>query len=284
MPHSHWALQIAYNGSQFQGFQTQPGQRTVQAELERALKQLLRQVCPITVAGRTDAGVHAHGQVVSFSAQLPFPASELKRLLPHFLPEDLALKALWPVPAHFHARFSARARHYRYVLRLNSAPDPFQSQLCWQLRSAVEVKALAQAWAQCQGQHDFGPLARPQPNQRDSHLSVYFSELRPQGEFYALEIIANRFLTSLVRRLVGTALDMARGRLPADYLTQILSAKILPPEPQGQLAPPQGLYLCQVFYPPEYGIQPHYPHPLSQASEAHIPAEALSDPGQWWQV
>lgn len=283
MSDSHWALQIAYDGSHFRGFQALPGQRTVQTELEKALKKLLKQPCSLVAAGRTDAGVHAHGQLISFRAALPFAETELQRLLPHFLPEDLALKAMWPVPDAFHARFSARARHYRYLLRLNSPPDPFQSQFCWQIPYPVAPEALAQAWAQCRGVYDFGPLARAQPNQRNSHLAVYCSELRAQGEFYALDIVANRFLTSLVRRLVGTALDMARGRLPADYLSQVLNADISPGEPESRLAPPQGLYLCRALYPPEYGLQLSYPEPLPEASEALIPPEALADPGHWWE-
>jgi tRNA pseudouridine38-40 synthase len=274
---------MAYDGRQFQGFQALPGKRTVQAELEKALKQLLRKPVQVVCAGRTDAGVHAHGQLVSFGAQLPFPAAEFRRLLPHFLPEDLALKAVWPIPEDFHARFSARARHYRYLLRLNAAPDPFQAPRCWQYPHPVDPDALAKAWAQCQGQYDFGPLARSQSNQIDRHLSVYLSELRPLGEWYALEIVANRFLTSLVRRLVGTALDMARGRLPADYLSHVLRGKITPSEPLGTLAPAQGLYLCRVLYPPEYGLELIYPDPLPAASEAQIPAQALCNPGKWWQ-
>jgi tRNA pseudouridine38-40 synthase len=283
MSHRYWALQMAYDGRQFQGFQALPGKRTVQAELEKALKQLLRKPVQVVCAGRTDAGVHAHGQLVSFGAQLPFPAAEFRRLLPHFLPEDLALKAVWPIPEDFHARFSARARHYRYLLRLNAAPDPFQAPRCWQYPHPVDPDALAKAWAQCQGQYDFGPLARSQSNQIDRHLSVYLSELRPLGEWYALEIVANRFLTSLVRRLVGTALDMARGRLPADYLSHVLRGKITPSEPLGTLAPAQGLYLCRVLYPPEYGLELIYPDPLPAASEAQIPAQALCNPGKWWQ-
>ncbi len=283
MSHRYWALQMAYDGRQYQGFQALPGKRTVQAELEKALKQLLREPVQVVCAGRTDAGVHAHGQLVSFGALLPFPAAELRRLLPHFLPEDLALKAVWPVPADFHARFSARARHYRYLLRLNAAPDPFQAPRCWQYPHPVETDVLAKAWAQCQGKYDFGPLARSQSNQIDRQLSVYLSELRPLGEWYALEIVANRFLTSLVRRLVGTALDMARGRLPADYLSHVLRGKITPSEPLGTLAPAQGLYLCRVLYPPEYGLELNYPDPLPEASEAQIPAQALCNPGKWWQ-
>jgi len=283
MSHRHWALQMAYDGRQYQGFQALPGKRTVQAELEKALKQLLRRPVQVVCAGRTDAGVHAYGQLVSMQASLPFSIEEFQRLLPHFLPEDLALKAVWRVPEDFHARFSARARHYRYLLRLNAAPDPFQATRCWQYPYPIESGALAKAWAQCQGSYDFGPLARSQPNQIDTHLSVYLSELRPLGELYALEIVANRFLTSLVRRLVGTALDMARGRLPADYLSQVLRGKITPSEPLGRLAPAQGLYLCRALYAPEYGLELSYPAPLSEASEAQIPAQALCNPGQWWQ-
>jgi len=277
-----WALQVAYEGSGFQGFQALPQARTVQGVLEKTLGQILKQTCPVVGAGRTDAGVHAYGQVVGFQAPLPFAPERLLSLLQRRLPADLTAKALWPVPAHFHARFSARARHYRYLLRLNCPPSPFEARTTWTYPYPIEPEKLAQAWAQCQGQFDFKPLARAQAGQHATQLNIWLSQMRSQGDYQMLEIVADRFLTSLVRRLVGTALDMARGRLPMDYLEQVLKGQIQPTEPQGRLAPPQGLYLCQVFYPPEFGIQPPYPDPLSPESCALIPQQALQDPGLWW--
>lgn len=282
MSHCHLALQLAYQGSRFSGFQTLPGRRTVQGELERVLSHLPLRAGPLSCAGRTDAGVHAYGQIVSFAAELRCPPARLLCLLQERLPEDLAVVQMQTVPETFHARFSARGRHYRYLLRLNAPPDPFQAGISWRYPYPLAPERLAAAWSQCQGSYDFACLARPDPGRHSSQMRVWLSVLRPLGNFWALEIVADRFLTSVVRRLVGTALDMARGRLPADYLSRILSGQEVPQQPEGRLAPAQGLILCRALYPSEYGLELNYPDPLPAELEAQIPSQALVDPGIWW--
>jgi tRNA pseudouridine38-40 synthase len=278
---SHWALQLAYDGSRFQGFQALPGRRTVQGELERGLNKLLEQPIGVVCAGRTDAGVHAHGQVVGFSASLPFPPKRLSVLLQERLPADMAIQAAWQVPPHFHARFSARVRHYRYLLRPNKPLDPFAQNYSWQVPYPLEPECLAHAWSQLIGKHNFSALARG--SQSNPFINVWLAELSQTEQDWALDIVADRFLYSMVRFLVGTVVDIARGKLPKDQLQSIFAADSRRTIRIGPLAPPQGLYLCRALYPPEFGIKATYPQPLSASSEAKIPASALLNPGVWWQ-
>lgn len=275
-----WAMILAYDGSDFKGFQALPGLRTVQSELEKVLSQLLGRPISTLCGGRTDAGVHAYGQVVGFEADLPMPPERFSKLLSDRLPKDIVLKALIEVPAGFHARFLARARHYRYRLRpAEEGLDPFCHRYLWQYPYALDLERLRRAWKQCLGHHDFKPFARAQSSRRTTRIQVWVAELRLQADEIWLELVADSFLYSMVRNLVGTALDVSRGRLPVDQIQQVLA------EQQGLIgptAPAQGLYLCRVLYPPEYSILPDYPQALPAASEARIPAAALLNPGRWW--
>ncbi|MGV3525869.1 MAG: tRNA pseudouridine(38-40) synthase TruA [Candidatus Sericytochromatia bacterium] len=275
------ALQISYDGSGFAGFQALPGLRTVQGELEAALGRLLRHPCPVVAAGRTDAGVHAYGQVVSLSSDLPVPPARFQTLLQKQLPPDLAVVQIWPVSTGFHARFSARARHYRYLLRLNADPDPFAARQSWHCPYPVDPEALRQAWRQSLGTHDWRAFARTGSTRRSTTISVWVAELRPLGLYTALDIVADSFLYTMVRTLVGTALGMARGQLPADQLQRLLQE----PDRQGVglTVPPTGLYFCRALYAPEHGVQARYPDPWPESWEQQIPAEALQDPGVWWE-
>ncbi len=273
---THWALQLSYDGGSYAGFMALPDQRTVQAELEAALQRLLRQPIRTVAAGRTDAGVHAYGQIISFSAKLPFGPERLLELLNRQVPADLSLKQIGSVPEHFHARFSARARHYRYLLNINQPTDPFKARYSWQYPHAINPERLKQAWSQSLGTYDFSAFERSGGSRRNPVISVWQTEVRELDGYYALDIVADSFLYSMVRNLVGTALDMARGRLAENHIQQRLAGEA---GLEGITAPAQGLYLCQAIYAPEFGITANYPHPLSALN---IPAEALIDPGKWW--
>jgi tRNA pseudouridine38-40 synthase len=270
------ALQLAYDGSDFHGFQRLPGQRTVQGELEQTLQRLLKQPCPVVCAGRTDAGVHAWGQIVSLETELPFAPERLPALLAHHLPPDISLRHYWQLPAGFHARFCALARHYRY--RLSTQADPFAHRYRWQCGPPLVLASLQAAWQQCEGEWDFSALARPDPNRRSGRLRVFLAQVRPMADGLELDMIADRFLHTLVRRLVGTALDMARGRLPADYLSTVLSGAHQPAQPEGRLAPAHGLYFCRALYPERWGLTVAYPDPLPDPPSLLIPTAQKI----WW--
>lgn len=271
------ALQLAYDGGDFSGFMALPGKRTVQGEFEAALQRLLKSPCPTEAAGRTDAGVHAYGQILSLSAELPFKPERLPELLGRQLPPDMTVKNIWSVPEDFHARFSARARHYRYRLHLNAIPDPFSARYAWQYPHPIDPYRLESAWRQCLGRHDFKTFARSGGSRRSTEISVWLAELRELDGEFCLDIVADSFLYSMVRNLVGTALDIARDRLCPDAISRRLAGDTR--QPEGITAPPQGLHLCRALYATEFGVTPEYPHPVNDDG---IPPAALKDPGKWW--
>lgn len=275
-----WALQLAYDGSRFAGFQALPQIRTVQGELEQALARLLHKPVATVAAGRTDAGVHAYGQIVSLCTDLPFPEERLRSLLQKHLPPDIALKAVWPVGPDFHARFSARGRHYRYRIFMAPEPDPFTQAYAWHVPYPLDLAKLAAAWGQLMGTHDFGAWARSGGAQHTTVFSLWLATLQVQGPWLSLDLVAERFLYSMVRTLVGTAVDIARGNLPPDHFLKLLAV----PDrgAVGFTAPPQGLYFCRALYDPCWAVMPAYPDPLPLSQEQQIPVAAWQDPGRWW--
>jgi tRNA pseudouridine38-40 synthase len=277
---TYWALQLAYDGSRFAGFQALPQMRTVQGELEQALIRLLGKPMGTVAAGRTDAGVHAYGQVVSFQANLPFPLARLRPLLQKQLPPDIVVKAVWPVGADFHARFSARGRHYRYRIWMAPEPDPFAWAYAWHVPYPLDLDKLADAWGQLVGIHDFAAWGRSGGSQHTTVFSLWLATVRVEGPWLCLDLVAERFLYSMVRTLVGTGVDIARGRLPQNHLQQLL---FTPDRAAvGVTAPPNGLYFCRALYDPRWGVTPDYPEPLSTLQDQQIPSAAWQDPGHWW--
>lgn len=248
----YWALQVAYDGSDFAGYQIQPGLRTVQGELEVALRQLLGELSKTNPAGRTDSGVHAYAQLVSFSTPSPLPLDQMLPRLQRMLPPDIAVVKAWIVPPEFHARFKALARHYRYRVALSKQHHPLARQRFWAYPYTIQPELLTQVWEQLVGKARFGAFCKQSGYTRSDELEVLWTRVRQQGPWLELDIMADRFLHNMVRALVGTALDIARGRFPVDHIQRLL---VEPDRAQiGLTAPAHGLYFYNVIYPPEYGI------------------------------
>ncbi|HSL72615.1 MAG TPA: tRNA pseudouridine(38-40) synthase TruA [Longimicrobiales bacterium] len=242
-------LTLHYDGAGFMGWQVQPGARTVQAELEDALSRLVDQPISVIAAGRTDRGVHAIGQVASALVPAKWTAAALRRALNAILPEDIWVSAAREVPLEFHARYSATARSYEYrVGTAEEAFSPFHRRWCWPLRDTVNRAALDEAAAQLLGRHSFRAFAKSGQPERGDQCEVSASSWRTWECGLTYEIRANRFLHHMVRYLVGTMVDMARGRRPLGDLRQLLAnAQGLETSPP---APPEGLFLLDVVYPP----------------------------------
>jgi tRNA pseudouridine38-40 synthase len=239
-------LDIEYDGSGFSGWARQPGLRTVQAELEAALETVLRERVELTVAGRTDAGVHARGQVASFQCAAEVPA-DLARRLNGLLPDDVAVSAAGPAPEGFDARGDATSRTYCYRLLARRSPSPFEQgrALWWPHR--VDRGGLDACAAALPGTHDFTAFTPTQTDhvrfQRDVLAAGWASE---PGDLLAFRISADAFMRSMVRVLVGTMLEVASGRrTPEDFAALLAGA---PRTAAGDTAPPHGLYLESVGY------------------------------------
>jgi tRNA pseudouridine38-40 synthase len=238
-------LDIEYDGSGFRGWARQPGLRTVQGELETALATILREEVQLTVAGRTDTGVHARGQVASFIVGDPVPP-DLPRRLNGVGPDDVAVVAAAQVADGFDARRDARSRTYRYRLLTRSVPSPFEQgrSLWWPHR--VDRAALDASAAALAGTHDFTAFTPTQTDHVRFERDVLHAAWEQDGDVLFLLITADAFMRSMVRALVGTMLEVSSGRRTLEDFQRLL--KGAPRSEGGDTAPPHGLYLESVSY------------------------------------
>jgi len=238
-------LDIEYDGSGFRGWARQPGLRTVQGELETALATVLREAIDLTVAGRTDTGVHARGQVASFDTPAEPPA-DLARSLNGLGPDDIGVTAAAVVADGFDARRDARSRTYRYRLLARRAPSPFEQgrALWWPHR--VDRDALDACAAALPGTHDFTAFTPTQTDHVRFDRDILAVAWSQTGDVLEFEITADAFMRNMVRALVGTQLEVASGRRTVENFTALLEGA--PRSAGGDTAPPHGLYLESVSY------------------------------------
>ncbi len=238
-------LNIEYDGAGFRGWARQPGLRTVQGELEAALATVLREPVELTVAGRTDTGVHALGQVASFETGAEVPA-DLMRRLNGIGPEDVAVTAARVVADGFDARRDARSRSYRYRLLARPAPSPFELSraLWWPHR--VDREALDACAAALVGSHDFTAFTPTQTDHVRFERDIHAASWTEEGDILAFRVTADAFMRNMVRVLVGTQLEAASGRRTVGSFASLLEGA--PRTAAGDTAPPHGLYLESVTY------------------------------------
>jgi len=243
---------IQYDGGGFAGWQRQPVDRTVQAEFEAVLERLMGRKTPATAAGRTDTGVHALGQAVSFAGGDRWQSVDLRRALNGLLPREMWVQQVHLMNPGFDARRSAMARRYRYLIGTDeAASSPFRRPYEWALSQALDVNALQGAAAALVGEHSFRGLAAAGANTTHYRCRVALAQWAPRadGVGMAFTVEADRFLHHMVRFIVGTMVDIALGRRPpADFPRQLAANDNLAASPP---APPQGLYLEAVQYSPD---------------------------------
>jgi tRNA pseudouridine38-40 synthase len=247
-------IDLSYDGGGFSGWARQPGQRTVQQVLEDALSQVLRAGPPVqlTVAGRTDAGVHARGQVAH--ADLPLAAwldaaPAILRRLAGLLPPDVRVRRIGPAPEGFDARFSALSRRYSYrVCDDVTGPDPLRRHDTLWYRRGVEVSAMNEAAGRLLGEHDFAAFCRRREGATTVRELLSLSWARPEATVAEATVIADAFCHSMVRALVGALLKVGDGSRPPSWPAQVLTARVR--DPGVPVVPPHGLCLEEVRYPP----------------------------------
>ena len=241
-------LTVHYDGSEFHGWQVQPALRTVQGELEAALTRLADRPRSIIGSGRTDTGVHATGQVAAVDMPQRWTADMLRRALNAVLPKDIWVEEIRRVGSGFHPRYDAVARTYHY--RLGTAPaarSPFHRPWCWALGEGLDVAALVEGASFLPGEHSFRAFAKAGQPERGDACTVHDATWRAWDLGPEFSITANRYLHHMVRYLVGTMLDIARGRRPISDLPALLANQ--PDLETSAPAPPEGLFLAKVEYP-----------------------------------
>jgi len=244
------ALLLEYEGTRFAGSQFQKNARTVQSVLEAAIQAVTSESPRAAFAGRTDSGVHAWGQVVSFVTGAGHSSEVFARALNYYLPEDVSVRAASEVPLGFDVRRRAIRRHYRYRILENGPRPVLERHFVWHVTSALDVPAMRQAAAHLLGEHDFAAFTQPSAGASQSTMRrVYAAHLLRQGGLLLLDIEGSAFLPQQVRRIAGALVEVGRGRLSPDDFQQFAE--------QGTagaarlVAPPQGLCLMAVRYQEE---------------------------------
>ena len=240
-----YRLEVAYDGSGFRGYAKQDGHRTVQAELDGAIGTVLGGRISTSVAGRTDAGVHARGQVVSFDYSGDVEAERLQRSLNGMVGPEIAVNAIVVESDQFDARFSATWRRYRYLLDPRPTFDPLTRHIAWHVDRSIDVDAMRGVADVYLGQHDFTSFCRTVEG-RSNVRRVEESVLEETDGFLEYWITANAFCHQMVRSLVGFMYDVGRGYSDGETAQQVIAARDR--SAVASVAPPHGLTLWEVGY------------------------------------
>jgi tRNA pseudouridine38-40 synthase len=239
-------LTVAYDGTRFVGWQRQAEGESIQGVLEEALARFEGRPVTIHGAGRTDAGVHARGQVASVQLTCGHDVATLTRALNAQLPEDVRVCSIEEAAADFHARFSARSRTYRYQIRSGGVASPFDRAFVWHLPERLDVDAMRQAARTLVGRHDFAAFQSIGTHVPDSIRTVSASDVRSDDDLLTYEVTADGFLRHMVRAVVGTLVEIGRGWRAPENIAALLANGVR--AEAGATAPPHGLFLVRVDY------------------------------------
>lgn len=240
----NFKLVIEYDGAEFHGWQRQPRMRTVQETLETAVHSVTGEETQVNGAGRTDTGVHAVGQVGNFLSATKLPPKRLHAALNSRLPRDVRIRSIEPVPASFHARYSAIERRYVYYIR--TEPTALYRRLIHVPGFPLDLFRMRAAARCFLGTHDFSGFAAAMPDERSTVCRVKRAEIKQSGVLISFHIDADRFLGKMVRIMVGTLLEAGRGKIGAEQIEASLCTKDR--TAAGPALPPQGLFLVEVVY------------------------------------
>lgn len=239
-------LTIEYDGTDYVGWQVQPNGVSIQQLIEQALQQLLGEEVRVQSSGRTDAGVHALGMVCHFTTTRELPLSAWREGLNRFLPASVVVRAAEPVAEDFHARYSAQGKFYRYTILRDPVRSPLQRRTSWQVRQRLDLEAMRSAAAMLVGKHDFAAFRTSGCAAETTVRELFSIDLYEAGTLLHVDVRGRGFLKNMVRMIVGTLVEIGRGKRPASDMLALLTN----PEPVSPAltAPAQGLCLMEVWY------------------------------------
>ena len=239
-------LDICYDGTRYRGWQRLPGKDdTIQGKLETALSRILGESIEISGSGRTDAGVHARGQVANFHCESTMPAYEILENLRRYLPEDIGIYACRDVSERFHARLNAKEKTYRYRIWNSEQPCVFERRFVTVMPETLDLEAMNQAAQHLLGQHDFAAFCGNAKMKKSTVRYIRSLTAERKGEEIHITVTGNGFLHNMVRIIVGTLVEVGRKERDPDNIPALFEAKRAD---AGFLAPAQGLCLMEVYY------------------------------------
>lgn len=240
-------IDLAYDGTNFSGFQIQLNARTIQQEIERSLKKIHQQPVRIYASGRTDAGVHANQQVIHFDSWLELSEENWKKALQTTMPRDLSVLSVEKVAPDFHARKDAVEKIYRYYIRRADDYDVFHRNFEWHVPRKLNLEVMREAAKLVEGTHDFTAFSASKTNVKgDKTRTVHEIKLVEEGSHLIIEVKGNGFLTHMVRIIVGTLVEIGLGKKDIQCINRAFETNNR--QQLGQTAPPQGLFLWKVSY------------------------------------
>jgi tRNA pseudouridine38-40 synthase len=248
-PSSRWKCTVAYDGTAFTGWQSQTGGKSVQDVIERRLAEIFAREVRVHGSGRTDAGVHARGQVFHFDADWTHGAAKLLAAFRTGLPPTIQVSAARRMAADFHARFSATGKIYQYEIRHGGGgADPFEFPFCWAMPHTLDIAAMRAAAERLVGRHDFTSFSALKGEERkDNVRTLRRLDVTARGPRVRVVAEADGFLYKMVRSLVGALVSVGQGKLTPDEIAAILRERRR--THRVKTAPPEGLCLMKVFYP-----------------------------------
>ena len=239
-------LLIEYDGTNYAGWQNQDNAITVQEKLEYALREVTNEDIKLIGSGRTDAGVHALGQVANFVTNATIPADKYKYILNNVLPDDIAIIKSEEVDMSFHSRFSAKKKRYKYVIYTRKMPSPIHRNYSFHYKHDLDLDKMKKASKYFIGRHDFSSFKGRKSIVKSNIRTIYEIEIEETGDFIEITFKGDSFLKYMIRIIVGTLINVGIGKTTIDEIPYIISSKNR--DKAGKTAPPQGLFLEKVYY------------------------------------
>jgi len=239
-------LIISYDGTNYSGWQRQINAPTVQGEIEKALKRVMKKDIIIHGSGRTDAGVHALGQTASFKANFTIPVDRIPIALNTILPEDIVIVSAQEMDLDFHARYSVKKKRYKYKIYNNSIKNPLYRNYTYFVPYSIDLEKIRDTSKHFIGEHDFRAFMASGSSVKSTIRRIDKIDIYKENEFIVFDFLGNGFLYNMVRIITGTLLDVSLNKINKKDIKEIIASKDR--SKAGHTAPPQGLYLVEVIY------------------------------------